>query len=213
MNWPDVLPPMRRNQTFPVVGTVASEILGPNPRRRAVLIGAPVPNPSNQASATVIAQAADTSATGVVLSYTVPAGQSAIVTGVSMIQSAGSSAVLTMQLVRGATTIDMGSMGLLAELSLGWAVDAGDTVQANVTTADAGSTADLGIYISVTQAVPRVTLSFVNSPTLDVGVNLYAGNRPLFLAGWHLGSGITESVQAIASVAGTQISVVEWFDG
>lgn len=119
-----------------------TKLLGGNP----ITDGDPLPVQESSLGATVIADGVATDTTGVKLSYTVPAGKTARVTGVSWFNTSGTPTV-QLQLVRSAATIvirqDVDSFTAAPGLRL----QAGDTIQLAVTVLAVAGTADASISV------------------------------------------------------------------
>lgn len=203
---------LRRHQSFPIIGASDSPLIGPNPARRALLIGSPVPTDTGAVSDSTLTSAADTSTTGVKSSYTVPAGVQATLRAATMDETMGTTVVAALQIHRGATVIALARFTKVGQWTAPVPLQAGDIVEWNVVTAVALSVTDFTIFVDRERVPLRVTLSFVGAAVLDVGINIYSGTLPLYLHDDMIGSSITEEVRAIASQASVQLSVVDVMD-
>jgi hypothetical protein len=204
--------PQGRDQRVFTIGTSDSQIAGPNLRRRALLIGAPLPLSAPTKADGALSAGADSSVAGPYAVYTVAAGAVATLVSATMFETTGTTVVAALQLIRGATTINLGSVTKAGTISLSLPLLAGDVVQWLVTTTVALSVTDFSVNVSLAQAGPRVTVSFLGQAVLDQGLTLYAGTLPLYLHDEYFGAAIREEVHAIASATGVQVPVLDVFD-
>jgi hypothetical protein len=207
----DVQTPIRlRDQRYYAVGQTSITIAGPNSRRKALIISSPKAFDDEQQNQSVVAGAVDTSTTGVKASYTVPAGQQAVLLSATFIETTGTGVVANVQVVRGATTYNLASYTTAGYFG-GFALLAGDVVQWNVTTAVAASVSDFTLSVGLDQLSPRVTISFTNPAVIDQGITLNPGTAPLQLSSVEYGDMLQDMVYAI-SFSGTQtIAVLDIF--
>ena len=191
------------------VGTTDTAFLPADPSRVAVLVGAPLGQTDAYVDKTSIAAAASTATTGVKLSYTVPAGKTARLTGASA-GTVGAGVTLQLQLVRAASTLVLDSITASKVETLTIELQAGDVIQWNCTVAVAATTADLTLGIQEFQGLERLTLTFGQAPAvLDSGVNVYQQQTPLTLhIMWH-GEIVRNEIRGIMALATATIGVVE----
>lgn len=200
-----------RDQQVVSVGLSSVKLAGPNMKRKALLIGAPIPNSAPFANASAAVAAADTSTGGVKLTYTVPAGRTATLTFASSSLVAGPAPTVTLQAILGGVTVTLAG-GVVPQTFLDRVpLKAGDTVRWNVTVVQVASTTDFVLGIEEELPPVRVTLGFNGPAVLDQGITIYAGTLPLQLVDEFIGEGIREDVTAIASQAATNITVVDIF--
>lgn len=202
---------MRRDQRTVSVGTSSTQLLGPNPRRKGVVIAVNGDLLGNQANATQVASVVDTSTTGIKQSITLPGTQSGLCNGASAFSVAVSGVVSRLQLVRSAVTYTVMSVSTSGTYVGSLPLSAGDTLQWNVTTAQPASTTDYTISIVRQTLSSRVTIS-VNSPAvLDQGINVVTGADPLVLWEELLGDAITEGLYAIGAQGTIGVTVWDLF--
>lgn len=211
MDTPSTIPDLLRDQSSPTITNADSKLIGPNEKRVALIISSPVPLNSGSVDDTVLTSAASTTTTGVKSTYTVPAGVQATLVSASFLQISGVAGVIcALQIIRGATitVVQFTNSGtFLGSIPL----IAGDVVQWNCTTLVNPSTSDFTIGIIRERGPARITLNVQGPAVLDAGINLYAGNAPLYLTAQRLGKGLREEIRAIASVASLQVSVLDVF--
>jgi len=201
-----------RNQTFVSVGATSKQILGPNPNRWAILISSPNANFTDVLPQTQLAAAVSITATGVKLSYTVPAGTQATLTSATEFQGSGLGTA-ALQLVRGASTVSLFQTGATASNVFTGQIPltAADVIQWNETVGSAGNTADFMLAISQTQGQGRITLSFAVAAVLDQGINQYPGQTPLLLMYGDVGDAIREEINGISASGTSTIGVIDFF--
>jgi hypothetical protein len=212
VNYDEANKALQLDQSFASVGTSDTKLVGPNTKRRALLIGAPIPTDTPVVNDSTLTSGADTSTTGVKSSYTVPAGVQATLLSATMNETTGTTVVAQLQIHRGATVIALQIFTKVGVYSAPADLQAGDIIEWNVTTAVALSVTDFTIFASRERVPPRVTLSFVGAPTAEQGLTLSPGTLPLYLHDDHIGSAIQREVRAIANAGTVTVPVVDIFD-
>lgn len=205
-------PYLQRNQTFPIAGAGSSQLVGPNAKRRAIIVSAPLPTDTPFVNEGTASSAVDTSTTGIKSTYTVPAGVQAMLTSAFMFETTGTTAIAALQLVRAATTFNLAQFTGFGTVSANVPLQAGDVIQWRVTTAIALSVTDFTINVQRERVPRRITLSTNAAAALDVGITVYQGTLPLYLHDDMIGSAITNEINVIGSEAGIQLSVIDVFD-
>lgn len=202
---------MLRQQTTVTVGTSSTQIAGPNPRRKGLVIGAPPVQADPGSAQTVIAHAVDTSTTGVKLSYTVPAGQSAVMTSAYMNETTGTTVIATLELKRGATVLGLQAITKNGVINGPIPLQAGDIIQWDVTFAVAASITEFAIGVSLDVGTTRITIGLWDTVVLDQGINLYPGTLPFAM--WHheYGDALHEAISAITQAGSISVTVVDFF--
>lgn len=193
-------------QQFNVSLTTSSQrLLSSNPKRHALIVSAPLTYEGASNTQSLLANAVNTAATGIKQSFTVPAGQVAILQGATAFLDGGTAPTVALQVVRSAATTTI--FGGVAPQTFVGNVQllAGDTVQWNVTAAGVGSTCDFSLSLLVSQPTGRATLGFQGAAILDQGITIHQGSQPLILLDDHVGQAITEDISVIASVSGIVI--------
>ena len=199
-----------RDQRYYQLGQSSIQIAGPNSRRKALIITAPPSLVDEQLNVGAVNGAVDTSTTGVKSSYTVPAGQQAVLLVATFQETTGTGVVAAIQVVRGATTYNLASFTTAGYFG-GFALIAGDKVQWNVTTAVAASVSDFTISVGLDQLSQRITISFTTPAVIDQGLNLAPGTLPLQLVSEVYGDSLKETVTAIANAGSPTIGVLDIF--
>src|SRR5262249_16695499 len=143
---------------------------------------------------------ANTATTGVKSSYTVPAGVQAELESATAFETTGTAVVSALQIVRGATTVNLTSATTAGTFAGAVPLQAGDVVQWNGTTAVAASVTDYTINVRRERVPARVTVTFRQVAVLDSGHNIYAGTLPWTLLDEEYGQFIREEIHAIASL-------------
>lgn len=199
-----------RDQRYVTLSQSSKQLVGPNTRRKALIITAPS-SPTDEANSTsTINGAVDTSTTGVKSNYTVPAGQLATLLGATFVETTGTGVVARVQVVRSGTTINLATFTTSGYYG-GFALLAGDVVQWNVTTAVGASVSDFTLSVAPEQLNGRVTISFIGPAVVDQGINLAPGGMPLVLSAEHYGDALQNEVYAIANAGSPTIGVVDIF--
>lgn len=202
---------LRRDARNVSVATSSTQLLGPNLNRFGIIVSAPVPAIGVIVSDGTMTKDADTSSIGAKSTYTVPAGVQAYLTSASAFSTAVGGQVSALQIVRGATTINITAVTTSGSWQGRIPLQAADVVRWNVTGAAALSTSDYLIAIERDRSGQRVTLSFGGPAVLDQGVNLYAGMDPLVLCYDQLGSALHEDVAAIGTPSAATVGIVDIF--
>lgn len=202
---------MLRSQTTVTVGTTSTQIAGPNPRRKGLVIGCPPIQPDPGSASTKLASSASTATTGVKLSFTVPAGQQATLTGAGVVETTGTGVISNLQVVRAATTFNLGTVTTTGTILATVPLQAGDVVQWNVTTAIAASVSDFWLGLTIDVGTTRLTVSLSDVAVLDNGFNLYPGTLPFTM--WHheYGDALHEAISAITQAGSLSVTVVDFF--
>jgi hypothetical protein len=195
------------------VGTSDVTILGSNPRRRAILIGSPLPTDTPFLSDGTQTKGADTSTTGVKSSYTVPAATQATLLAAAMNETTGSTVVAALEWKRGANVYTLQSFTATGQWTAQLDLQAGDLIQWDVTTAVALSITDFVIAIRKERVPIRLTIQFGDAAVAEQGITLSPGTLPLYLHEDHIGSAIQEEVHAITNGATVTVPVVDIFEG
>lgn len=201
-----------RDQSVVSVGTSDTKLLGPNPRRWAVIISSPVAFRELYTSKTVINRQVDTTTLGVKSSYVAPANTEARSVFRSVFNTAGTFGTVQLQLVRGGNTSVITSLTASGTQQGEIDLQPGDTIQWNQTVVSAAGIADFIISVMEQQAQGRITLSFQSAAVLDSGIDLYPGTQPLILLYDHVGQAIREEIRAIASLSAQTVSVLDIFE-
>lgn len=199
-----------RDQRYHTLSQTSKQILGPNTRRHVIVITAPPSLPDEQTYSNGLAPAVDTSTTGIKLAYTVPVGQQGLLLSATFVETTGTGVVAALQVVRGVTTYTIYSATTLGYFG-GFALQPGDTVQWNVTTAVASSVSDFTISAGQDQASQRITISFIGPAVVDQGINLQPGTLPLVLSEDQWGDSLTGPIYAIANAGSPVIGVLDVF--
>ena len=201
-----------RDQQTKTIGTSAGQLAGSNPRRWAFWVSVNGATNETPVASTVIASLADTSTTGVKLSYTVPTGKVAIINSASKVNRTGTGIIAQLEIIVGGTTIRVFPVTNSDVYTGNITLKAGDSIQWNVTTAIAGSTNDFSISVSEYNLETRVSLSFSGTAVLDQGITVYSGSDPLLIMYDHIGQGFREDISAISNVAGVSVSIIDVFE-
>lgn len=204
-----------RSQTFTALGTSDKTVLGPNPRRWALIISVSGPVGAQGKSDAAVAQAQSTAAAGIILTYTVPAGVTATLDVAGFVSDAvgGQVAGLYVNRVGGVGNILFLQGTTQANFSGKLLLGPGDKVLWNVITPVAASTADFSLLLTLTPQSFRTTLSFIGPAIQDQGLTLYPGNKPIILLYDHIGQALREEIHAIAPQVGATIEIIEIFLG
>jgi hypothetical protein len=200
-----------RDQRSVVVGTSDTRLLGPNPKRKSVVISAPPVGQNAQTPDGAQSHNASSAAAGVILTYTVPAGQQGVLDSASCIATVGGTQAVALQITRGGTTTFLFLASPNGNFVGPLALLAGDIIQWNVTTAVAATTVDVSIFVRLNPTQSRVSVEFNGPAVLDQGITLYPGTLPFQLVEEYFGQAIHEEVRAIASVAGVNVNILEFF--
>jgi hypothetical protein len=203
---------LQRDQRTVTVGTTDVVLLGPNVKRRALLIGAPIPPDTQSVNEGTLTSAADTSTTGVKSTYTVPAGVQAVLTSATMFGTTGSTQVAALQLVRGATTVNLFSATGAGTWTGVVPLQTGDVINWRCTTAVGASVTDFSINVQRDRLNTRITISLIGTAVAEQGLTLSPGTLPLYLHEDHIGTAIQHEIHAISNVAGVAVPVVDVFD-
>jgi hypothetical protein len=153
--------------------------------------------------------AASAVATGDVLSFTVPAGQNALLTSAGWTIAAGGTPTVGLTLVRGGVTFLVNVITVNQTQVMNLPLTSGDTVNMHVYVGAAATTIDAFLGISGGSSSGSVTLSFAGPAVLNQGLNIYPGNQPLVLTGDHIGQAFREDIRGIADTAGQQVNVID----
>lgn len=202
---------LMRSQTFPNVGTSDTLLLGPNARRKGLIIGAPIGANTTDTADNQVIHAVSCAAIGVKLSYVAPDETVGVVRIVTYDFLGGVSPTLALQAIIGGVTITLDSRAASNLFVINLPLADGDTLQINCTAAGAGSTVDMGIFVDEVPQTSRVTINFGSVAVLDNGLNLYPGNAPLQLVDEHMGAAIKEEIHAISNITDQQLCVIELF--
>jgi hypothetical protein len=200
-----------RNQGNVAITTSSTQLVGPNPRRKALIISAPQPLTDSEKNASVLVKGADTSTTGVKASYTVPAASTATLVFASLNETTGTTVVAALELKRGANVYQLTSFTAVGTFEGTVPLSAGDIVQWDVTTAVALSVTDFVLAVELDQLDQYITVVLGSPAVLDGGVDIYPGASPLYLDFDTLGDSIREEVSAIASQSTTTIGFIDIF--
>lgn len=164
------------------VGTASQDVVPPNPSRFALMLSVAAPNDTPLISDGTLTSGADTSTTGVKSSYVVPAGVQARLKSATMFETTGTTVVSRLQIVRGGTTYNLATITNNGSWIGDIPLQAGDTVQWNVTTAVALSVTDYTINVDRERVPARVTVNLVEAAVLGSGIDIIAGNVPVVLS-------------------------------
>lgn len=200
-----------RDQRFVALGQTSVQLVGPNMRRKSVIISAPPALPDEQTNTGAFGSAVDTSTTGAKTNYTLPAGQQGILAGATFAETTGTGVVAALQVVRASVTYTLASYTTSGQYSGAFVLQAGDKVQWNVTTAIGASASDFTLSVALDQLSQRVTISFIGPAVVDQGINLAPGGMPLTLSAENIGDAITDPIYAIANAGSPSIGVIDLF--
>jgi hypothetical protein len=201
----------KRDQRTVTVTTSGVQIAGSNPRRKKLILSAPAYDVASGLNQGAVGSGLNGAATGVRLSYTVPASVQATGLSATLANITGGAPTVSLQIVRGATTYFLGSFTTQQQLNLPVPLQAGDVIQWNVTTAVGGSTFDATLGVQLDPHSLRITVSALAIPTLDSGLNIYPGLTPQYLDADIMGSALTEQLFGISAFGSPQISVIDIF--
>lgn len=203
---------LARQSLTALVGTTDSPLLGPNPRRKGLILCAPAAarEPVRRVNALVVG--ADANAVGVKLSYTCPSGCEATVTAATCYVRAGTP-ILTLQLVSGAGTAGIITVTSNSSFPGQYQLLSGNTIQWNVTTGGGvGALVDATFGVLEQRPQDRYTVSFAGPAVLDQGPTVYPGQQPLCVLREDVVRGLTEEVRAVSAGGPQTVTVVELFD-
>jgi hypothetical protein len=198
-----------RDQHTVTAGTSDVQLVGPNPKRKAIIIDGLVQASGPFQVLTQILHNASVAALGNVLTYTTPANAFAEVTYTSGVLTGGAPATVVLnQTVSGNTVQTLVNTGNWFQ-NLDLVMPASSAANLNVTVVGAAGTMDLSLQVKQYNAPARATLSFLGPAVLDNGINIYSGTLPLIILDEWAGIAIQEEIHVIANVAGTIVSFVE----
>ena len=202
------------------VTTAGVQLAGPNVRRVGLVISAPIGSggSANLNAATVYQRHTDASqASGTtLLSYTVPASNSALLYAYGWNQAPGAASLAAGITPSGGSRQEINSWGSQEAFSApSILLNAGDKFDIQVLNPNAGTFADL--WASINQlaaggAGPYVTIDFKGRNTLNDGINLYGGQSPLVLWADHIGQMVRESINAVSSSGTQTVSVLDIYE-
>lgn len=193
------------------VGLTDVEIAPPNDRRIAMIISPPPLVIGTGQPLEAVASAASVASLGIKNQITIPTGGTYRLNYANYSMVAGTAATVVLSLTRAATTYGLQTLAGSGVFTAGIDLLAGDTLQQAVSVIGAGGTADFILTATPENTNARVTLTYQNPPTLDAGINLYAGQQQYILDAKLIGQGIREDIHAVANVAGTIIGVMDIF--
>jgi hypothetical protein len=200
-----------RNDIRATIGNIDTLAIAENPRRRGLIIGAPLGSGAGPVNGGNGGHNVSTAATGVALSYTVPAGKYAVLGFASAVLTAGTAPTIQLQSTDGgATEIAILASNANIYQNLNVTLAAGQTVQWNVTTAGALSTMDL-LITSVEYGVPsRVSMRFGNPAVLDQDMTLYGDSKPFEIMHDEFHWGLEQELHMISQAANTLVPIWEY---
>lgn len=172
------------------------------------------------ATATVNAKGLDTSTTGQKLTYTCPAGVSALVQAVGYRLVSGTAPTLDYRWIPNGGAIEFwpGTLVSGTILQLNHWLSPGDQAFLNVQAAGAGSTVDATISVVQYSAGGAggtdntVFLSLKTAAAVNQGMPLHPGADPILLLAEHIGQAIREEVRGIASNTPVVLTVWDIFE-
>lgn len=203
---------LARQSVTRLIGTADSPLLGPNPRRRGLILCAPAAARDSWRNFTVSVFNTPTDVTGSRLMYTVPTNVEAQVIGSSaFIRSGAPLYGLLMGGATGAAFINQQTASVAYSQVINLA--GGDNVQWFVNVAaPAGSTADFLFSIREQRAQDRYTVSFAGPALLDAGPTVYPGHDPVCVLQGEVAQSVTEEVRAVSAGGPQTVTVIELFD-
>jgi hypothetical protein len=164
---------LARQHVTRLIGTADSPLLGPNPRRKGLILCAPAAERSPTRNASLALFAGDASTTGNKLTYTVPAGVEADVTGFSAYVRSGTPALGLLLGVGGVSAlVQVSTSSFTVPIVL--PLRPGDAVVGFVNVGGgAGALADFFIGVREQRVQDRSTVGFAGPAVLDAGLNVY----------------------------------------
>jgi len=198
----------RRNQGYTLVTTGIVQLLPANPNRIGCVISAPNQDYGAQLAQSQYAHLVDTSTAGTKISFTVPAGTSALLQFASQFMDVGTGLVSFLVITHGGIDYNI-TQFTSTQTWQGWIpLTGGDVVKIVVNVGVASSSCDYVLGIMQSNVNNRLMLSVNPSFANDQSINLYPGNRPLILWRDVVGDSITEDIYA--HMATTQANIGWW---
>lgn len=213
-----------RNEIQVLVGTTNTKLLGPNPRRFAVMFGTPIGTAGGggiqPTNGTVSGHAISTAATGSVLTYNCPANTTALLNAAQYSLIGGTAPQLrTLYIPNGGSQQFLGPvMAAGTILQINSVLSAGDQVVLNCSAAGAGSTVDAQLFVEQFPAAAgggtdnTVFISTVGAATVNGGMPLHPGITPFVLLSEHIGQAIREDIFGIASNTAVTLTIWDIFE-
>ena len=206
------------------VGTTDSRLLGPNPRRVALILSTPSGGSSGgqtTASVTKYGTAVADTATGVLpgMTYTCPVGRSAIFNYADVMVVTGTGHSIRPRVIpSGGSSTSIGPNITVATPTMyNMPIGPGDNVFLNVETLSAGGSVDaiMGIteYSSSGGTTDNTVYISLDGPaTVNGGMSLHPGAPPLVLTGEHIGQAFIEEIRGIAANAPVTLTFWDIFE-
>lgn len=165
------------------VGTSDTPLLSSNPRRWGLLINPTRDNINSVKANSQAAAQVSTAAAGTALTFTVPAGKQDLLLGATAANFVGGAPTVALQLIRGASTIELVRGTTAINFSTGIQLSPADVIRWQILTGVAATTVDFTLSLQESNQTGLVTITFGQpAAVVDQGVNLHPGNPALMLS-------------------------------
>jgi hypothetical protein len=205
-------PRLARQSVTRTVGVTDSPLLGPNPRRRGLILCAPAADRDPYQRLIKSVFFADAGTTGDKLVYTCPAGtQAEVVTGQIYFET-GTPLVNYFVVVAGQRSYVQTFSATGSHFGV-FMLQGGDQAGFQCMVAGAaGAGVDCLVSVRQLRAQDRYTVGFAGPAVLDAGPTVYPGAEPLCVLQGEVAQSVTEEVRAVSANAPQSVTVIELFD-